>query len=309
MKKHLFLLLLTVYCSSATTTKNAECFRSGRDGISTFCCNNHEWKNGRCVECTAGYMSTGHGKPCEPCRSNRYGPKCSYGCNCSPSQRCDPVVGCVIDEEIELDIFVELEDESSDDTINQNRTEKNISTEDKLPGILTSDPVQYNRENHTLSIEYINSTGDINTASAQPVTTSVEQIYVLSNMSKEKDHSELSIKYILAYTSAAVGCFVLVIVLAYYKWRKVSGNHQKSRTYRIVNIDPPDVHIRGEALYETIDVNKMNQNNNLVIDPKTSTKDVTSETHEDKISLGNAECLNSYLEFVSELNETNVSHR
>ncbi|CAG2212478.1 unnamed protein product [Mytilus edulis] len=264
MKKHMFLLLLAVYCSSAKTTKSPECFRSGRDGIRTFCCNNHELKNGRCVECTAGYMSSGYGKPCEPCRSNRYGPKCGYGCNCSPSQRCDPVMGCVVDEEIELDIFVELEDESSDGTINRNRTEKIITTADKLTDISTSDPVKYDGQNQTLSLEYTNSTGDINTTWFQTVSTSMEQSYVHLNMSKEKVHLELSIKYILAYTSAAVGCFVLVIVLAYYKWRKVSENHKQIRAYRIVNIDPPEVHIRGEALYETIDVNKMNQNNNLV---------------------------------------------
>ncbi|CAG2212471.1 unnamed protein product [Mytilus edulis] len=207
-------------------------------------------------------MSSGYGKPCEPCRSSRYGPKCGYGCNCSPSQRCDPVMGCVFDEEIELDVFVELEDESSDDTINQNRTEKIITTSDRLADISTSDPVMYDGQNQTLSSEYTNSTGDINTTSFQTVSTSIEQGYVHFNMSKEKVHSELSIKYILAYTSAAVGCFVLVVVLAYYKWRKVSENHTQIRAYRIVNIDPPEVHIRGEALYETIDVSKMNQNNN-----------------------------------------------
>ncbi|VDI48000.1 Hypothetical predicted protein, partial [Mytilus galloprovincialis] len=260
-------------------------------------------------EYTAGYMSSGYGKPCEPCRSNRYGSKCSYGCNCSPSQRCDPVMGCVIDEDIELDIFVELEDESSDGTINRKRTEKTITTADKLTDISTSDPgVKYDGQNQTLSLEYTNSTGDINITSFQTVSTSVEHSYVHLNMSKQKVHSELSIKYILAYTSAAVGCFVFVVVLAYYKWRKVSENHKQIRAYRIVNIDPPEVHIKGEALYETIDVNKMNQNNNLVLDPENSTKDVASETHDDTISLGNAECLNSYLEFVSELNEANASY-
>ncbi|XP_076115935.1 uncharacterized protein LOC143083564 [Mytilus galloprovincialis] len=253
-------------------------------------------------------MSSGYGKPCKPCRSNLYGPKCSYGCNCSPTQRCDPVMGCMVDEEIELDIFVEFEDESSDGHINQNRTEKIITTSDKLTDISTSELLMYEGQNQTLSLEYTNSTGDINTTSFQTVSTSVEQSYVHLNMSKEKVHSELSIKYILAYTSAAVGCFVLVVVLAYYKWRKVSENHTQIRAYQIVNIDPPEVHIRGEALYETIDVNKMNQNNNLVFYPENSTMDVVSETYEDTISLGDAECLNSYLEFVSELNEANASY-
>ncbi|XP_063400037.1 uncharacterized protein LOC134684663 [Mytilus trossulus] len=159
MKNHLLLLLLAVYCSSAKTTKSPECFRSGSDGIRTFCCNNHELKNGRCVECTAGYMSSGYGKPCEPCRSNRFGPKCGYGCNCSPSQRCDPVMGCVVDEEIELDIFVELEDDSSDGHNNQNRTEKITTTADKLTDTSTSDPVKYDGQNRTLFLEYTNSTG------------------------------------------------------------------------------------------------------------------------------------------------------
>ncbi|CAC5383029.1 unnamed protein product [Mytilus coruscus] len=202
----------------------------------------------------------------------------------------------------------ELEDEVSDDTITQNRTEKNISIEDNLTDISTSDPVKYNGENQTLSIEYTNSTGDINTTSIQTVSTSVEQSYVHFNMSKEKVHSELSIKDILAYTSVALGCFVLVTTLAYFKWRKVSENHKKIRAYQIVDIDPPEVHIRGEAIYETIDVNTMNQNNNLIFDPENSAKVVSSETHEDTISLGNAECLNSYLEFVSELNEANSSY-
>ncbi|XP_071153157.1 uncharacterized protein [Mytilus edulis] len=58
-----------------------------------FCCDNHEEKDRRCIECQIGYKSF-DGKPCVECPQDFYGRKCSVKCKCRANQRCDHIKGC-----------------------------------------------------------------------------------------------------------------------------------------------------------------------------------------------------------------------
>ncbi|XP_052089508.1 uncharacterized protein LOC127726241 [Mytilus californianus] len=73
-----------------------KCYDDLSNGVtgSWFCCNNHEEKNGTCVECEIGYVSK-DGYPCQPCSLGLWGRKCRDVCSCLHNERCDIVDGCV----------------------------------------------------------------------------------------------------------------------------------------------------------------------------------------------------------------------
>ncbi|CAC5359843.1 unnamed protein product [Mytilus coruscus] len=94
-----FLLFSTV---QATTPTPGVCqiYRRIRNGVSytnvkvAICCNNHYMSNDKvCVECPIGQHSKG--EVCTKCEDGLFGRKCSFTCNCNPTERCDHVKGCV----------------------------------------------------------------------------------------------------------------------------------------------------------------------------------------------------------------------
>ncbi|CAG2220330.1 unnamed protein product [Mytilus edulis] len=57
---------------------------TGKTGY--FCCDNHEEKDGKCIECKIGYKSI-DGKPCVACPVDFYGQKCHARCSCQENER------------------------------------------------------------------------------------------------------------------------------------------------------------------------------------------------------------------------------
>ncbi|XP_076071563.1 uncharacterized protein LOC143042943 [Mytilus galloprovincialis] len=89
-------MIIYIFVWILGSVRSEKCYNNASNGVSLswFCCNNHEEKNGTCIECNIGYVSK-DGFPCIPCLPKRWGKKCGYVCSCQKNERCDSVYGCV----------------------------------------------------------------------------------------------------------------------------------------------------------------------------------------------------------------------
>ncbi|XP_052076473.1 uncharacterized protein LOC127714451 [Mytilus californianus] len=97
VQTYIFLVILSVnfFRLNGTNTTYRRCeTKFGNGTIKVHCCDNHETKNGLCVECTTGFISD-MGEPCQQCGIGLYGRKCGDICKCNAYEICNHVIGCL----------------------------------------------------------------------------------------------------------------------------------------------------------------------------------------------------------------------